>query len=80
LKVLAGCKLNTGPQCSLKAKTANSIQCCTGKSIASRSREVILPLSTGEATSGELCLVPDFPAQKRHVATKEIPVKGLEDD
>ena len=37
-------KLNTRQQCGLVAKAANSILGCIRKTIASRSREVILPL------------------------------------
>ena len=37
-------KLNMGQQCALVVKKATVILCCTGKSIASRSREAVLPL------------------------------------
>lgn len=49
LRVLTD-KLNTGQQCSLAAKEANSIPGCLRKSTVSRSRELIpsLLLSTGE--------------------------------
>lgn len=36
--------LNTGQQCGLDSKKANNILGCIGQSIASRSKEVILPL------------------------------------
>lgn len=41
--LLWGSWLNISQQCSLMAKTANSIHRCIGKSIASRWREMILP-------------------------------------
>lgn len=44
------------------------------------SQEVILPLSTGEATSGVLCPVPSSPVQDKHGLTGVSPVKGQQDD
>jgi len=37
-------RLNMSQQCALRAKKAKDILVCTGQSIASRLREVILPL------------------------------------
>jgi len=46
LRVLADTRLTTGQQCALMAKVASSLPGCSGQSIASRPREVILPLTS----------------------------------
>ncbi|GAB0185962.1 mitochondrial enolase superfamily member 1 [Grus japonensis] len=52
--VLVDTRLNMSQQCALAVKKANSILSCIRQNIASKSREVMLLLSTDEATSGVL--------------------------
>jgi len=67
LGLLVDNKLTMSQQCALAAKKANGILGCMKKSVASRSREVLLPLllCPSEAPSGVLCPVLDSPVQER---------------
>lgn len=50
---------------------------CISRSAVSRSREVILPLSTGETTAGGLCPFLGFSVQEGDEATGESSGKGF---
>ena len=66
LEVLVDRQLNMSQQRAQAAKKANSILACIRNSIASRSREVIIPLGTGEVTPRVLCSLLDPSLQERH--------------
>ena len=67
-------------QCAFVAKRANDTMGCLKKSMASRSREVILPLCPGEATFGVQCPVQGSLVQERQGTTVESPVEGHKDN
>ncbi|KAK4823157.1 hypothetical protein QYF61_026933 [Mycteria americana] len=70
----------TMSQCTLMAKMGKSILGCMRRSIVSRLREVIFPLSTGEAASGVLFVVLGSPVQKRYRLTGASPEQGCKND
>ncbi|KAK4825389.1 hypothetical protein QYF61_027155 [Mycteria americana] len=81
LGVLVATKVTVSQQRALAAKAADGILGCMRRSVASRWREVILPLlSTGEATPEVLCPGVGSPgSQERDGTTGESAAKGHKD-
>jgi len=65
LGVLVIEKLDMSHQCVLTTQKANRILGCIKSSVASRSREVILPLCSGETPPGVLCPALEAPCTRR---------------
>ena len=81
LGVLVDEKLNMTHQCELAAQKANHILCCIKRSVASRSREVILPLlCSGETSPGVLHPALEPSAQERHGPVGAGPEEGDKND
>jgi len=73
-------KLDMSHPCVLAAQKANHILGCIKRSMASRSREVILPLCSGETSPGVLCPAMEPSAQERHGAVGAGPEEGHKND
>ncbi|PKU39959.1 rna-directed dna polymerase from mobile element jockey- hypothetical protein [Limosa lapponica baueri] len=80
LGVLVDEKLNVCQQCALAAQKANCILSCIKRSVASRSREVILPLCSCETPPGALCPALESSTQEEHGSIGTGPAEGHEDD
>jgi len=64
--VLVDEKLDMSQQCELTAQKANHILGCMKRSVASRSRERLLPLYSGKTSPGVLCSALEPSAQESH--------------
>ncbi|GAB0184835.1 hypothetical protein GRJ2_000948800 [Grus japonensis] len=80
LGVLVNEKLDMTWQCVLAAQKANRILGCIKTSVTSRSREVILPLYSGETPPVVLHPALGSPLQDRHGAVGVGPEEGHKND
>ena len=79
LGVLVNEKLNMSWQCALTAQKANHTLGCIKRSVASRSREVILLLYSA-LVRPHLCPALESSAQEGHGPVGEVPEEGHKDD
>jgi len=80
LGVLVDERLDRRQQCVLAAQRANRFLGCIKSSAASRSREGILPLCSGETSPGVPRSALEPSAQERHGAVGVGPEEGYEND
>jgi len=80
LRVLVDEELEMSHQGALAAQKANYILSCIKRSMASGSREVILPLHSGEIPPGILRPALELPAQEGHGAVGEGPEEVHKND
>ena len=78
LRVLVGEKHNMRQQCVTAAQKANGVLGSIRRVVASREREVVVPLCSCEAPAGVLCLCLEPPTQERCGAFGEGPEVGHE--
>jgi len=80
LEVLVNKKLDMTRRCALTAQKANCTLDCNKRRMASRLREAILPLHSGETPHGVLCPALEPSARDRHGPVGSGPEEGHNND